>query len=283
MLPSPSEILGFLEIAATLNITKAAQRLGVSQPTLSQALKKLESTVGERLVSRSKNGVELTVAGKQFYKQAQQLLDYWERVKAETKRSVAEVKGNVRLGCHPSVGLYSLDLILPKLISQYPLLEFTLVHDLSRKITEKVINYEVDLGLVINPIAHPDLVMTKLFSDEIRLWKSHNKVPKVLLCHPELLQTQDILKRLKRSKKHFDRVITSNNLEIICRLTIAGCGYGILPERVVSIFNVRKSISPVTDSPTFFDELFLIYRTENKNIQYVKTVKDVVIQALNKS
>jgi DNA-binding transcriptional LysR family regulator len=280
MLPSPQEICGFLEIANTLNITKAAQRMGVTQPTLSQSLKKLENTVGEQLVIRSKSGTELTVAGKQFLKQARQLLDLWEDLKTSTKSSTKEVKGNVKIGCHPSVGLYTLDRFVPKLLTEHPELEITLFHDLSRKVFNKVINYEIELGIVINPTPHPDVVLTKLLEDEVKIWKPRSlKTPAVLLCHPELIQTQDILRQIKKTDIKFQRIVTTSSLEILTTLTLAGAGYGILPSRVVSIFDFNNQLRAVEGTPVFKDKLYLSYRVENKNIEYIKAIKESIISS----
>jgi len=176
------------------------------------------------------------------------------------------------------VALYTLDLFLPSLINEYNGLEISLVHDLSRKITDKVINFEIDLGLVINPTKHLDLVMNKLLDDKVTVWKKSGKVPPVLICHPELLQTQDILKKLRKTDLDIKRVITSNNLEVITKLTMKGSGYGIIPTRVASIFNKNNVIKPVEDAPSFNDELFLIYRIENKNIEYIKVFKEKIKQ-----
>lgn len=280
MLPSPQEITGFVEIAKTLNITKAAHQLGITQPTLSQSLRKLEDTIGETLLIRSKNGVALTIAGKEFLKHARFLLNYWEDIKTKTQKSSDEVRGNVKIGCHPSVGLYTLDRFIPQLIQRYPHLEFTLTHDLSRKICNQVINFELDLGLVINPVEHPDLVMKKIFSDEVHIWGlKQNNIPDVLICHPDLIQTQDILKKIKSKKQSFSRLVTSNSLEIITTLTLKGAGYGIIPQRVVAIFDTDKNLTPPPGSPFFQDELYLVHRQENRNIEFVKCIKAEIFKA----
>lgn len=277
MLPSSQEIKGFIEIARCSNITQAAQRLGMTQPSLSQSLKKLEHTVGEQLVLRSKNGVELTVAGKQFLSQAQQLMDLWQNLKTKTKSSTSEVRGLVRLGCHPSVALYSLDLFLPSIIRNYSDLEITLVHDLSRKIVDQVLNFEVDIGLVINPLRHADLIMHRIFEDEVKIWQTSDSVNDVLICDPELLQTQSLLKKIKKNRLQYNRVLTSKSLEVITQLTKSGCGHGIIPYRVTTTFNDDRKLKPVPNSPSFKDELYLIYRTENKNIEALRKIKESII------
>lgn len=280
MLPSAQEISGFIEISKTKNITKAAQRLGITQPSLSLSLRKLEETIGEPLVMRSKSGVELTIAGKEFLKYAQQLMTMWLEAKSNTQRSAQVVQGSVKLGCHPAVGLYTLDRFVPKLLKKHARLELNLIHDLSRKICQKVQEHELDLGLVINPHEHPDLILTKILSDEVRLWGVPDCPDDVLLCHPELIQTQDILKKLKRSKVKFKRQITSDSLENLAKLAIQGVGVAILPTRVVEIFDQKKKLQAKTSSAIFKDELYLVYRVENRDVAFIKEIKEMVKASL---
>lgn len=276
MLPTAQEISGFIEISKTRNITKAAQRLGVTQPSLSLSLRKLEETIGEPLVMRSKSGVELTIAGKEFLKYAQQLMTMWLEAKSNTQRSAQVVQGTVKIGCHQAVGLYTLDRFIPKLLKKHSRLELNLVHDLSRKICQKVQEHELDLGLVINPHEHPDLILTKILSDEVKLWGIADCPDDVLLCHPELIQTQDILKKLKRSKTKFKRQITSDSLENLAKLAIQGVGVAILPTRVVEIFDQKKKLQSKTSHAMFKDELYLVYRVENRDVAFIKEIKEMI-------
>ena len=80
MLPSPTEILYFNEIAKTSNLSRAAERLGVTQPTLSLALKRLEDTIGMPLMIRSKTGVQLTRAGQKLLTKSLTILENSQRL-----------------------------------------------------------------------------------------------------------------------------------------------------------------------------------------------------------
>src|SRR5579871_6531707 len=99
MLPSPSELTYFSEVAYCLNLSQASKKLGVSQPTLSMAIKKLEHTMGNMLFIRHKTGMTLTPAGVVLYNQVKRLLQEWENTLATTKASHAEVQGQVTIGC----------------------------------------------------------------------------------------------------------------------------------------------------------------------------------------
>ena len=62
MVPSAAELEYFLEVSSTLNLSRASERLGISQPSLSLAIKRLEQSVGTELFIRHKHGVTLTQA-----------------------------------------------------------------------------------------------------------------------------------------------------------------------------------------------------------------------------
>ena len=151
MLPSASELTYFMEAAAAQNLSRAAERLGITQPSLTLAIQRLEQSVGTQLLIRSKKGVTLTHAGRQLLAHSRELLQSWESVRAHALASHDQVQGTYVLGCHASVALYALPKFLPQLLDEHPKLEIRLLHDLSRKVTDSVIRMEADVALAINP------------------------------------------------------------------------------------------------------------------------------------
>jgi DNA-binding transcriptional LysR family regulator len=158
MTPSPHDLKYFREAAATLNMSRASERLGISQPSLSLAIQRIEDSVGDKVFYRSRRGLVLTQAGKQLLTHTNFLLDAWSQVKSKALASSQLIQGRYIIGCHASVALYSLGTFLPKVLHDHPTLEIKLEHDLSRKITESVISSAVDIGIVVNPVKHPDLI-----------------------------------------------------------------------------------------------------------------------------
>lgn len=275
MLPSSSEIAYFLEVSNTLNLSRAAERLGISQPSLSNAILRLEKTIGTALLIRHKRGVTLTQAGKQFFHQARQLMQQWEDLKSKALESDQQIQGYFTLGCHPSVAKYSLPYFLPSLIKNYPNLEIRLKHDISRKITEEVISLAIDVAIVVNPVRHPDLIIFKLFKDQVTLWKNEELIQSVrnvpLVCDPELSQPQYILQELKKQNSQYGRILTSNNLDVIATLTANGCGIGVLPERIV-MSTYPTQLKRIEKAPVCYDDICLVYRHENRNVMAIQKI-----------
>ncbi|HEY8278263.1 MAG TPA: LysR family transcriptional regulator [Bdellovibrionota bacterium] len=265
---SPQEITYFLECARTENLSRAAERLGITQPALTMALKRLEESLSVELFHRSKKGVRLTKAGELFQTEAKSLADQWDRLTKVLGRSVDELRGSYTIGCHHAVALYSLPQTLPQVLQDFPNLTLELHHDLSRKIMERVIKGELDIALVVNPVRHPDLVIKPVAKDEFGFWtakeandlnRTDGKHP-VLICEPELLQAQHLLRKL-RSK--FPRTVHSGSLEVIASLANSGAGIGLLPGRVAQQW---KNLKHLPELPVFQDEIALLYRAENRRV-----------------
>lgn len=289
-MPSMSDISYFIEVATTKNISRAAERIGITQPSLSQAMQRLETSLGCSLLIRERIGIRLTEAGKEFLGSSKALLSQWEQSCYDVRRTENEVIGKFKLGIHPSVALYSLSKFLPDLFTQNPELNINLVHDLSRNIAEGVASCEIDYGIVVNPVNNPEFVISKIATDEITLWAHKSMVGKkgfdpfkeTLICDPDLLQVQSLLKKNTKSNQVFSRVIHSSNLEVVTDLVSSKMGVGILPARVATREN-KSDLVPLNDFfGTFKDRLCLIYRADTPKTAAHKAIVGAIKDGLKK-
>ena len=140
----------FIELSKTLHVSRAAERLGISQPTLSHCLKRLEKETGVMLFIRTKKGVTLTQAGQRVFEKADDLIQKWDEIIDSAKSENEIVAGTIKLGCHTAVAQYTLPVVLPQFLKDNPNLTIQLQHGLSRQINEALISYRLDAGLVVN-------------------------------------------------------------------------------------------------------------------------------------
>lgn len=280
MIPSSTDLMYFLEVANLSNLSRASESLNISQPSLTLAMQRLENSVGTSILIRHKKGVTLTKAGKQLLIHARALLQQWENLKSKALASVDDVQGNFSIGCHPSVAIYTLPKFLGKLMEDHPQLQITLQHDISRRITDQVINLAIDIGIVVNPVRHPDVVIKKLDIDKITLWRngSVSKIQQlesnkaVLLCNPELVQTQALLKNMRKQNLHYDRIIPCCSFEVIAELTQSGCGIGIMPTKIAQKYNLKTP----PRAPFFNDEICMLYRGENRDVRGIQVITEAI-------
>ncbi|WP_026253973.1 LysR family transcriptional regulator [Legionella shakespearei] len=266
-----SDIKYFITVSETLNMTRASEIVGISQPAFSYAVKRLEDRLGGQLLIRLKNGIQLTKLGEEFKKRAHRLIYEWEHAQNLAHPESGLVQGSYTIAVHPSVALYTLEYFLPKLQHDFPKLDFNFIHGLSREMTEKVISWEADFGIIVNPIEHPDLVISPLCTDEVTVFYAERTQDK-LIYDKNLAQSQYILKNLN-NRIHFSGVLSSSNLEVAAKLTAIGLGYGILPSRVASQYPKLKKLQ---DAPVFRDDICLVYRPEKHN----NSVSKSIIQAI---
>ena len=88
------------------------------------------------------------------------------------------------------------------------------------------------------------------------------------------MQTQSILRKLKRNRLEIKRVIESSSLEVIASLVECGAGLGILPTRVAKAHS--SSLVAVKGAPTFDDEIMLIYRTEYRSVRAIRELSESI-------
>ena len=290
MMPSAYELEYFIELTETLNFSRAAERIGISQPSLSAAIKRLETAVGVPLFIRIKTGVKLTPAGKQLLARARQLLQSWDHVRIEAVSAHDEIKGKFTLGCHVSVGLHVLSDILSDLLLKYPNLTVNLQHDISRKILSAVINLTLDVGIVINPIRHPDLILHKLYDDKTTFWTTNNRPTKnqqldseqlVIICDESLTQTEWLLKKLHKMQVKQYRLLNSSSFELTANLVAAGAGIGIIPNSIAAS-NFQKRIKLMPEMPGYQDEAYLVYRHENREIKPIRVMYEAIKNGVSK-
>ena len=278
----------FQEVAQAGNMSRAAERLGVTQPAVSMAIRDLEESLGVPLVIRSKRGVELTKAGSRFSTQSRKLIQEWEGLRAGLLRDEQELQGSYSIGVHPAVAVSTLPRFASKVLEGNDQLDLQFIHDLSRKISEGVISYKIDFGIVVNPPRHLDLTIVKLYKDEVTFWTKKRRTSTqkflanapIVICDTELKQTEQLLAKATRSKFFQNpRVINSSDLLVISELVASGVGCGAIPNTVAKRWD-SKNLVPIKGSPSVQDEICLIYRKDAQTSNAAKYIKECIVSTL---
>lgn len=139
-------------IAEHRHFGRAADACGVSQPTLSTQVRKLEAELGLELFERSPRNVTLTVAGERVLKRARIVIDETRRI-----QDIAAEMGNpeaatLRIGIFPTLAPYLLPHVIPGVRSTYPDLELRLVEAKTDDIVEQLHSGRLDVGILALPI-----------------------------------------------------------------------------------------------------------------------------------
>ena len=171
----------FLEVAKTHSINKAAENLFVTQPGLSDSIKKMESELGLKLLNRSKTGVSLTESGKIVVQHAYTILEAYEDMLRDlsivNSPEHAELKGTVTIATPPLFAASVLTDVNTLFRNSYPKANVRYMELTEREIINMLKEQQADIGFyatsyIPNPeleaLANdPELVRIELFQDEL--------------------------------------------------------------------------------------------------------------------
>ena len=163
----------FSEVARQLSFTKAAATLHVSQPSISKAIKNLETELGIPLFYRSKQ-LELTDAGKAVLVNAQHVLRACKNLTAELSDITELKKGEIKIGVPPIIGAAFFSKIISQFKSLYPTVEILLTEVGSKMIKQGVDDGSLDIGLICNtPLKNSSFEAVQVIKDPLMLIVHH--------------------------------------------------------------------------------------------------------------
>ena len=142
----------FLAVAEEGQITKAAEKLNITQPPLSQQIILLEHELGVQLFQRTKKQIQLTAAGRAFQNRAEQIAELMKTTVAEVHEAADGLSGKLTIGTITSSGRSLIPEYIRKYHLLYPRVTFDLRQGDSRRILELVDAGLIEIGLVRLPI-----------------------------------------------------------------------------------------------------------------------------------
>jgi DNA-binding transcriptional LysR family regulator len=235
-------------LAQEMNMRKAAERLFVSQPALSQRLQTIEKEWQTKLFVRSQKGLSLTPAGESVVRFANEVIEKREKVREEIQAMDSKVYGTLRIACASIVGQNWLPKVLKEFVRKYPHAKISLVTGWSSEILKALYDDHVHIGIVRG---HSDWkgVKRHLFNDGLFLVDTEmNKLEQVLETDRPFIQFksdssyyQEIqdwwLRQFQTAPK---RTIVVDQIETCKQMAFNGIGYAILP--AITIQDTEKSI-----------------------------------------
>ena len=142
----------FLAVAREESITKAAERLHMTQPPLSRQLKDLEEELGKQLFIRGSKKVTLTEDGILLRKRAEELVDLMEKTKEEMASSSENISGDIHIGCGETEAISFLAQAAWDLQQKYPLIHYHLYSGDAERVLERLDKGLIDFGLLVGPV-----------------------------------------------------------------------------------------------------------------------------------
>ena len=151
------QLRSFAAVAEAGHLTRAAERLHISQPALSAQIKALEDELGVALFERTSSGMILTAGGQRLLGEAEKVLAAAQGLRNEARALKGEVAGKAAVGTVLEPGLSRVGELLSVMVERYPLLQLELHHEISGAALEKVRSGELDASFFYGDLAHPSV------------------------------------------------------------------------------------------------------------------------------
>lgn len=141
----------FLAIAREETISKAAESLHITQPTLSRQMKELEEQLGKQLFIRGNRKINLTEEGILLRQRAEEIISLVEKTESEIMHSDTTISGDIYIGSGETEGMRILAKVIDTCHKEYPKIKFHLYSGNSQDVVEKIENGLIDFGVLIEP------------------------------------------------------------------------------------------------------------------------------------
>src|SRR6202042_768645 len=185
------QLITFLEVAKQGSFSRAGEKVFRSQSAVSAQIRQLEQEYGDRLLDRSGKTVKLTPAG-------QVLFDYAVRLTQMREESLMAVadhsrtpRGTLRVGANEATCLYVLPEVFAEYCRRYPPVQINIYRNFSYKITEKLENGSIEVGILTLPVQSASLEIQPIFRDKLMLMVS----PKNPLAKFKVVPVSEIVKQ----------------------------------------------------------------------------------------
>lgn len=227
----------FQKIAETKSISKAADNSHISQPALSQQMKKLENSLGEELFVRSNKGVKLTSAGEMVLKYADNIIRTYDKMLTGLKK---EQEKEIKIEADVTIATYCLPCVLMKIKKDFPTHNYNLISGSSDQIEEDLLNDICEIGFITRDSQEEDLVSQKITEEKIVLispkeYDIKEKIElKEVLNLPLIILREEYIIKEKLNTALNDIGYSINDLNIMVRVettevikTLVQNGYGL--------------------------------------------------------
>lgn len=276
-----SRLIAFIEVVKTKNISKAADNLFTSQPSISLKIKSLENELNCKLFHRTKKYMVLTQEGQHFLQYAESIVGLYNQALSSIEEFNDLERGTLSISSGAFYGTYILPDLLGIYKQKFPKIDINIEIVFSEVVLQGVLNNKFELGFIgelEEAKKNPELVCRSLCDDELILvFSPKNKkfsskeevhleeiIEETFIISDHSSAMRQLVEReIKKEGLNFKNVMTLSNIESIKKTVENNLGISILSKLSVKKdieFGTLKSI-PIKDH-VFSRQLFYIYRKD---------------------
>jgi len=258
-----NHIRSFCAVARTGSFTRAAEELGIAQPSLSQQIRTLEKKIGTPLFERMGRSVRLTAFGEALREPALSILQQVAMAENSLANLREGVRGRLRVGVIPTILPYLIAPRINEFLKSFPDVDLQLIEDATPRLVEQLQAGDIDIAVTALPVKNPDIICSELFREPLFLAVAENHPlagkptvdlrafvdePLLLLKEGHCLR-DNVLMACTRAKAELHSIFETNQLESIFQLIRAGFGITLVPA-MASAHGAGCALIPLKGSHT---------------------------------
>jgi DNA-binding transcriptional LysR family regulator len=237
------QLRSFVAVAEAGHLTRAAERLHISQPAVSAQIKALEEELDLVLFERTSSGMVLTSAGERLLSDAGRVLAAAQALRNVAKALKGEVSGKVRVGTTSDPGFIRVGEFLNATVTRHPLLQVELHQEVTGAALAKVRDGELDASFYYGEIEHPSIEALRLRASSYRVaapaaWKRRvveagwDEIAQQPWVITPSISTHHKLVRALFDKHGIEptRVVEADQESVIANLVVSGVGLSLIRE-----------------------------------------------------
>lgn len=286
----------FVACAEAGSMTLAARRSHVSQPSLSQSVKKLEDELGVTLFDRLGRGIALTDAGRALLPRALRILHELDDTQETLRVRVASGAGMLSIGAIPTIAPFLLPPVLARLRRAFPKCALRVREDLTANLVEAVASGELDVAITSTPIDH-DRIEIEVVGSEPLLVVTPSKHPLAGLAHithadlrEEATITlhemhclgQQVGSFCAKARLKPDVVCKTTQLSTVLELVRLGLGVSLIPAMAAAGDDARSRVYVPFARQQPRREIALIWRTGRTRPRVATSLASTVQEELSR-
>jgi LysR family transcriptional regulator, hydrogen peroxide-inducible genes activator len=263
----------FVAVADEGSFSRAAAKVRVAQPSLSQQIRKLEAEVGQPLFDRLPRSVVLTEAGRCLMDYARQILASINDARRCVDELRGEIAGNLAVGAIPTIAPYVLPELVVTFQKHYPQVTLEIVEDVTSGITRRIEAGELDVAIASTCQQTPTLRRESLSAEPLLalLPEDHPMAKKALielddlksqrflLLHEMHCLSQQVNHLLESRRLRPEIALAGSQLTTIANMVAAAIGVSIVPQMMVKHQSTPGCVSLPFAPPVPERELNLLY------------------------
>ena len=288
----------FVAVAEDLHFGRAAERMYIAQPALSQHIRRLERELGVELFDRRGRNVKLTAPGRAFVAEARRVVEQSERAATVARRAGEGSAGVLTLGYYPAVAASVVPFLVQPYLDRSPGMSVHLVADGPQALNDALIRGDMDLAVTSGPVLRSGMVTATLqYSSLVVTMPADHPLSAHETIDLALLEDEPLVMTSRTADPQlFDSVIGAchsagfnartahvvKSPELTLPAVVCGLGLGIVPSTVVESWGTGSVVARPIEAGPSTDVLLArrVDRSEPSVLDFWSFVEDVIAERL---